>query len=86
MSLCSGIEENAAVDIVIPMKEDGQTKAKKAVCDFTAFGGDMMNVADPLLIAAAILFILAAGLHPAPAPVGRRADYLLPPLRGPPAA
>lgn len=57
---------------------------KGAPCAFAGLGHAMLSGADPLLLAAALVFILLTGLAPLTAPPLRGIPYLRPPLRGPP--
>ncbi|MBM0170562.1 DUF2946 family protein [Altererythrobacter sp. C41] len=55
-------------------------------CAFTGLSQAALGGADPVLLAAAFAFILVLGLAPVRAAPLARFRYLLPPLRGPPAA
>lgn len=75
--------------IAIPMKSDpgkdaGEAKAKEA-CPYSALGMGGLAVADVLLLAAALAFILHLGFGPQRHLPARLLPRLLPPLRGPPA-
>jgi hypothetical protein len=54
-------------------------------CAFSGLSAQALGAADPILVVAAIAFIMAAGLQRARPRAIRRASYLRPPLRGPPA-
>ncbi len=55
-------------------------------CAFSGLGHSAVGGADPLLLAAALAFILLIGLAPLHAPPARELAFLRPPLRGPPAS
>jgi hypothetical protein len=59
--------------------------APDSPCHFTVLGHAMLGGADPVLLLAAIAFVMALGLAPSPAPAPQRRGYIRPPLRGPPA-
>jgi hypothetical protein len=65
-------------------KDHGKTKAD-APCAFTALTHCMLGGADPIQLALALLFILALAFTPLVPAACKRAQYLRPPLRGPPA-
>ncbi|NBC37168.1 hypothetical protein GTZ99_11425 [Novosphingobium sp. FSY-8] len=70
--------------IDVGTKDHGKAKAD-APCAFTALTHGVLGGADPIQLALALLFILTLGFAPL-LPVGvKRAHYLFPPLRGPPA-
>ena len=56
-----------------------------ATCPYAALSHAALAGADAVLLALALTFILALGFTPAPALPLRRATFLRPPLRGPPA-
>ena len=60
--------------------------AKADHCAFTGLSTAALGGADPILLVAAFAFILVLGLAPVRAAPLARFRYLLPPLRGPPAA
>lgn len=70
--------------IDVGSKDHGKTKADTP-CAFTALTHGALGGADPILLAAALLFILALGFAPHLPAAPKRAHYLRPPLRGPPA-
>jgi hypothetical protein len=53
-------------------------------CAFAGLALQALGGADPILLAAAIAFIVAVALRPAAAVPLRRGAYVRPPLRGPP--
>ncbi|MFM5884834.1 MAG: hypothetical protein ACKOQ3_05830 [Novosphingobium sp.] len=55
-----------------------------AVCPFAALAAGTVGAADPVLLLAALGFILLRGFAPAAPPLRTRAAHLRPPLRGPP--
>lgn len=65
-------------------KDSGKSKAD-APCAFTALTHGALGGADPILLAAALLFILALAFAPLLALAPKRVHHLRPPLRGPPA-
>jgi len=72
--------------VVVPHRDDGGTQHGKTVaCPFSALAMAGTAGADPVLLALALAFILAAGFVPQAAPSLRSRAYLRPPLRGPPA-
>jgi hypothetical protein len=88
--LCSGTGASTIV-MTIPGpgdKPDGGEHSGKAEqpCAFAGLSMPSLAAVDPILLAAAILFVLALGVRPLlllPAPTA--SPYLRPPLRGPPA-
>lgn len=77
------------MQIAIPDKRDGggdhaEDGAKSQPCAFSGLGHAALGGADPLLLAAALAFILLVGLAPLPALPVRDAPFLRPQLRGPP--
>lgn len=70
--------------IEVGAKDHGKAKAD-APCAFTALTHGALGGADPILLAAALLFILALAFAPLLPPAPSRVHYLRPPLRGPPA-
>ncbi|WP_086618819.1 DUF2946 family protein [Erythrobacter tepidarius] len=58
---------------------------KTQPCAFAGLGHAALGGADPLLLAAALAFILLVWLGPLRAPPARDIAFLRPPLRGPPA-
>jgi len=75
--------------IAIPDKDDtGGDHSDAAdtdqVCAFAGLGHVALGGADPILLAAALAFILLVGLAPLRSPPARDIAFLRPPLRGPP--
>lgn len=58
--------------------------AKVTHCAFSGLGHSALGAADPLLLAAALAFILLIGIAPLPALPLRDLPFLRPHLRGPP--
>lgn len=92
--ICDETQLSAAVqnalsarDIVIPMKGEPAGKHSKGegMCPYGALSFAGLAGADPIQLALALLFILAAGFAALALPAPRRAAHLRPPLRGPPA-
>ncbi len=77
------------MQIAVPMKHDArgeETKSDKSQpCAFSGLGHAALGGADPVLLIAALAFILLVGLAPLRAPPARDLPFLRPPLRGPPA-
>lgn len=75
--------------IAIPVKGDtgsdhSEAADKSQPCAFSGLGHAALDGADPVLLAAALAFILLAGFAPLRAPPARDNPFLRPPLRGPP--
>ena len=74
--------------ITVPRSETSQERAaqhaKNAACPFSALSMAGTPGIDPLLLAAALAFIVALGLGPQVAPKLAARDHVRPPLRGPP--
>lgn len=87
VTICTGDSLHTA-QIAIPMKhtpgKDGQGK-EGGQCAFSSLSMAAMGGADAPLLALALAFILLLGFVPTPRLPLRRVQYLLPPLRGPPA-
>lgn len=66
-------------------QQEGQGKMEMP-CPFAGLSMPGVTGADPLLLIAAIAFVLALGLLITPRPLFGRMVYLRPPLRGPPTA
>lgn len=86
--VCSGTNMDP-VTIKVPMAptapDTGDSdKAGNDVCSFSGLGLASLAAADPVLLAAAILFILAMGILPVRPALQAIPAYLRPPLRGPP--
>ena len=91
VTLCTdGMGPRQSIEISVPMKEgagDRQASHDKSdsPCAFSSLGMAALGGADPVLLAAALAFILLIGLTPQRAVPVRRAARLRPPLRAPPA-
>jgi hypothetical protein len=75
--------------ISIPDKDEtgsdqSGARDKAQPCAFSGLGQAALSGADPVLLAAALAFILLVGLAPLCAPPARDIPFLRPPLRGPP--
>jgi hypothetical protein len=75
--------------IAIPDKNEkggdhSEAGDKSQPCAFSGLGHAALGGADPVLLAAALAFILLVGLAPLRAPPARDIPFLRPPLRGPP--
>ena len=92
VTICSdAVGAAEQVQILIPGKKDARSDHSKAAdkgqpCAFAGLGHAALGGADPVLLAAALVFILLVGLAPLPAPPHRDLPFLRPPLRGPPAS
>lgn len=64
--------------------DHSEAAAKSQPCAFSGLGHAAMGAADPVLLAAALAFILLVGFAPITAPATRSIPFLRPPLRGPP--
>jgi hypothetical protein len=78
------------MQIAIPAKggaggDHSETADKSQPCAFSGLGHSALGGADPVLLAAALAFILLVGLAPLHTPPARDIPFLRPPLRGPPA-
>ena len=73
-------------NIVVPQSGHDDTRKAHAdsPCHFTALGHASLGGADPIQLALALLFILAAGFLPLVAAPLAPVSHLRPPLRGPP--
>jgi hypothetical protein len=77
------------VRIAIPAKgeagsDHSEAADKSQPCAFAGLGHAALGGADPVLLAAALAFILLIGFAPLRAPPTRDIPFLRPPLRGPP--
>jgi len=75
--------------IALPDKDDPRGDRAEAAdkgqpCAFSGLGQAVLGGADPLLLAAALAFILLVGFAPRPVLPARNTPFLRPPLRGPP--
>lgn len=88
LAMCNGA---GPVTVSIPLAGDGGTdqgsdgKAGESPCLFSALGGQALAAADPVVLAAAIVFAFVFALFALALPPLRREPRLRPPLRGPPA-
>ena len=64
--------------------DQAEAADKGQPCAFSGLGHATLGGADPLLLAAALAFILLTGFAPRPALPARDTPFLRPPLRGPP--
>lgn len=89
VSICSGTGPMTMV-MTIPGLEHGKSEGNghqgkaEQPCAFSGLSAPSLAAADPLLLAAAILFVLALGIRPMAPPASTAPPYLRPPLRGPP--
>ena len=86
VAMCNG---SGPVTVTIPMSGDhegkqGQQGADQP-CAFSSLAGQSLAAADPVLLAAALVFAFVLALFALQLPPLRRDDHLRPPLRGPPA-
>lgn len=90
VSICSGTGPMTMV-MTIPGLEHGKSEGDghqgkaEPPCAFSGLSTPSLAAADPILLAAAILFVLALGMVPLALPASTAPPYLRPPLRGPPA-
>ncbi|WP_070154988.1 hypothetical protein [Sphingobium phenoxybenzoativorans] len=90
VSVCSGMGPTTMV-ITIPGLEHGKSDGgsqhgkTEQPCAFAGLSAPSLAAADPILLAAAILFVLALGMRPLLLTAASASPYLRPPLRGPPA-
>ena len=75
--------------IALPGKGDAggdhsEVAGKTQPCAFAGLGHGALGGTDPVLLAAALAFILLVGFAPLRAPPARDIAFLRPPLRGPP--
>jgi len=86
MVICDG-NGPATMTIDIPMDPD-HAKAPdsgKQDCAYAGLGHAMIGGTDPVLLLAAIAFLLALGFAPVATPTPRRRAHAQPPSQGPPA-
>lgn len=84
----SGVPQQ--MQIAIPAKDGAGSDHSEAddtsqPCAFSGLGHSALGGADPLLLAAALAFILLVGFAPHRTLPAREIPFLRPPLRGPPA-
>ena len=90
VSICSGTGPTKMV-VTIPglgqKPDEGGEHGGKAEqpCAFAGLSTPSLATTDPILLAAAILFVLARGVLAVPLQTLAAPPYLRPPLRGPPA-
>ncbi|MBW8910437.1 MAG: hypothetical protein JF564_00715 [Sphingomonas sp.] len=86
VELCSGIS-GKTVTIALPgpsgHQEHGKAQADSP-CAFASLGQVMTSATDPVLLAAAIAFVIALSTVLDRSPPLARSGHLRPPLRGPP--
>lgn len=78
----------AALSVAIPVKgrsDTGKPGPDHQACPFSALGHAALTGADPVLLAAALVFLLVLGLAASIVPAPRPQFRLRPPLRAPPA-
>lgn len=78
-----------AREIVVPLKNTSNgdlNKAAKGECPYASFSMASLSGADPALLLQELAFIIALGFLPLQLTLSKRAAFLRPPLRGPPAA
>ncbi|MBO9498910.1 MAG: hypothetical protein J7496_13590 [Novosphingobium sp.] len=87
--ICDG-QSHGTGTVALPLapgagKHDGRTHGADGVpCAYTALSLGALGGTDPLLLEAAIAFLLLLGLAPLVSPALRRIAFAIPPLRGPP--
>lgn len=98
LSLCAGSTGTAALDreaiatihqlqAIAAQNKAGHEPAHEAakVCPYAVMAHAMLPGADPILLEAALAFVLALGFAALAVPVLRRPAFLRPPMRAPPA-
>ena len=83
--LCSGTGEQQMLTIPFDKDDTGKGAVDKQQCHATALDKAASGGTDPLLLAAAIAFVLALGFAGTPARLRPTPRFLYPPRRGPPA-
>lgn len=85
MVICDG-SGPATMTVDIPMDPDHAKPSDggKQDCAWSGLGHAMLGGADPVLLLAALAFLLALGFAPAATPVLRPRAFALPPAQGPP--
>lgn len=88
VAICDG-SGPATMTIDVPMNPD-HAKAPDGAkqdggCAYSSLGHAMAGGTDPVLLLAAIAFLLALGFAPAAQPMIRRRAFAQPPAQGPPA-
>lgn len=88
VSVCSGMGPTTMVMTIpgLEHKSSGDSHGGKAEqpCAFAGLSAPSLAAANPVLLAAAILFMLGLGMRPLVLPTSTAPPYLRPPLRGPP--
>lgn len=90
VGICSGTGASTMV-MTIPGLEHGKPDGGnhpgkvEQPCAFAGLSAPILAAADPMLLVAAILFVLALGIRPLLPPAPIAPPNLRPPLRGPPA-
>ena len=89
VSVCADSLGHTTTQIAIPVKDDGSSHdtsgAGDGHCAFTSLSMGSLAAADPVLLLAALAFILALGATAIALPVSSSPARLRPPLRAPPA-
>ncbi|SFR76275.1 DUF2946 family protein [Sphingomonas jatrophae] len=89
LELCAGVMPVKAEPVMHGMHHGKQTPGEhpkaEQPCAFAGLSMPSLGAADPLLLAAALLFAFLIALRPASAPAPRLRARLRPPLRAPPA-
>lgn len=91
VTICSDVNGSfKQMQIAIPDKGSGgdhsDAASKGQPCAFAGLGHAALGGVDPVLLAAAIAFILLVGVAPLQTLPARDIPFLRPPLRGPPAS
>lgn len=89
ITICSGSGPTKMVMAIPGMEHDksggeGHRDNTATPCAFSGLSTPSLAAADPVLLAAAILFVMVLGLRNAAPPVITASPHLRPPLRGPP--
>ncbi|WP_137863778.1 MULTISPECIES: DUF2946 family protein [unclassified Sphingomonas] len=88
VAICDG-SGPATMAITLPMDPDHAKAPDSAKqdggCAYSSLSHAITSGTDPVLLLAAIAFLLALGFAPAPQPMIRRRAFAQPPAQGPPA-
>ncbi|MHB9880825.1 hypothetical protein ACSMXM_14355 [Pacificimonas sp. ICDLI1SI03] len=85
IQLCTGQGVETALMAIPGNHDEGEHKKTDMPCAFSGLATPSLAGADPVLLAIAIAFILAAGFRVAATPLLWRGIQVRPPSQGPPA-
>lgn len=84
MAICDG-SGPATMTVDVPMDPGHKAPdSGKQDCAYSGLGHATLGGADPVLLLAALVFLLALGFAPAATPAPTRRAFALPPSQGPP--